>query len=496
MTTSLPMSAPAHNDAELVHASLAGNRGAFGQIVTRYQSLICSLAYSATGSLNRSEDLAQEIFVAAWQKLPALREPAKLRAWLCGIARNLISNAQRQAGREPAHLAEPFDATHEAVATEPSPPEQAVSKEEETLLWHALEKIPDTYREPLVLFYREHQSIESVARQLELSEDAVKQRLSRGRALLHEQVLGLVEGTLARSNPGRAFTVNVMAALPAMGASLATAAAVGTATAKGAATTKSATWLGPLGALLTAQVLWFVSSVAFVAGIGAFIGWEMSNSAQSANERRWAAWFWRLFVGGISALIAVTLMSEGFLTAHRIYVEVLAYYVPGVALALWALENHRRIRAGGASAQPWSSAAEKIFLRWVAAGTAIMASLFVIGQFDSHWYEKVRPVDIWGLISANPNAELRVNELKDGGRWIDIVVPGKKTTARYHGFLDEPTYRRLQGSGLPYQTRVQGRDYETIGWAGERLATLTILIPAAGIVILLRASRRRRQTAV
>lgn len=494
MTTSLPMSAPAHNDAELVHASLAGNRGAFGQIVARYQSLICSLAYSATGSLNRSEDLAQEIFVAAWQKLPALREPAKLRAWLCGIARNLISNAQRQAGREPAHLAEPFDPAHEAIAADPSPPEQAVSKEEETLLWHALEKIPDTYREPLVLFYREHQSVESVAQKLELSEDAVKQRLSRGRALLHEQVLGLVEGTLSRSNPGRAFTVNVMAALPAMGAGIA-AAAAGSATAKGAATTKSATWLGPLGALLTAQVLWFVSSVAFAAGIGAMIGWQMSNSAQSAGERRWSVWFWRLFVSGISALIAATLMSEGFLTAHRSYVEVLAYYVPGVALALWALENHRRIRTGEAAVQPWPPAAEKLFLRWVAAGTAIMASLFVFGQFDSHWYEKVRPGEVWGLISANPNAELRVNELRNGGRWIDIVVPGTPTTARYHGPLNEATYLRLQASGLRYQTRVQGVDYAVIGWAGERLATLTILIPAAGFVILLRSSRRRRRAA-
>ena len=46
MTTT--MSARANNDAELVAASLAGNRDAFGQTVSRYQSLICSLAYSAT----------------------------------------------------------------------------------------------------------------------------------------------------------------------------------------------------------------------------------------------------------------------------------------------------------------------------------------------------------------------------------------------------------------------------------------------------------------
>jgi len=46
-------------DSELVQRSLLGDREAFGQIVSRYQALICSLAYSATGSLSQSEDLAQ-----------------------------------------------------------------------------------------------------------------------------------------------------------------------------------------------------------------------------------------------------------------------------------------------------------------------------------------------------------------------------------------------------------------------------------------------------
>ena len=68
------------SDSELVTRSLAGNRDAFGRIVARYQSLLCSLAYSATGSLSQSEDLAQETFVAAWKQLADLREPEKLRS--------------------------------------------------------------------------------------------------------------------------------------------------------------------------------------------------------------------------------------------------------------------------------------------------------------------------------------------------------------------------------------------------------------------------------
>ncbi len=229
------MSAAAHNDAELVSESLSGNRDAFGQIVAQYQSLICSLAYSATGSLSQSEDLAQETFLAAWKQLADLREPEKLRAWLCGIARNLINYSLRRQGREPSHAAEPLDTVEEPPSLEPLPPEQAIGREEEAILWRSLERIPEIYREPLVLFYREHQSIEAVARDLELSEDAVKQRLSRGRKLLHEQVLAFVEGALERTNPDRAFTAGVLAALPALAAAAKSATAGATAAKGGTA---------------------------------------------------------------------------------------------------------------------------------------------------------------------------------------------------------------------------------------------------------------------
>ena len=51
------MSGTANSDAELVAPSRKGNRDAFSEIVARYQSLVCSLAYSAMGSLNQSKDL-------------------------------------------------------------------------------------------------------------------------------------------------------------------------------------------------------------------------------------------------------------------------------------------------------------------------------------------------------------------------------------------------------------------------------------------------------
>ena len=259
----------ADNDAELVRATLAGNREAFGQIVARYQSLIATLTYSATGSIGESEDLAQETFVTAWKQLAGLREPEKLRSWLCGIARNLVNNSLRKQKREPSHAAESMKEIDQSHAPEPPPLESAINKEEQAILWRSLEKIPETYREPLMLFYREHQSVEAVAEKLELTPDTVHQRLSRGRKLLTEEVTAFVEGALARTNPGQAFTIGVLAALPvtlassAKAATMAAAAKGGAAVAgKGFASSVIGILLGPtLGLLFGLLGLWEAAKI-------------------------------------------------------------------------------------------------------------------------------------------------------------------------------------------------------------------------------------------
>jgi hypothetical protein len=90
-----------------------------------------------------------------------------------------------------------------------------------------IESIPESYREPLVLFYREHQSIENVAVALDLSEDAVKQRLSRGRKVLQNEVLAFLEGALKRTSPSKAFTMGVTKAVAAGWSSAILAPALG-----------------------------------------------------------------------------------------------------------------------------------------------------------------------------------------------------------------------------------------------------------------------------
>jgi RNA polymerase sigma factor (sigma-70 family) len=290
------------DDARLVELGLNGDRDAFGQLVARYQSPICSLAYSACGDISHSEDLAQETFIIAWRKLSDLKEPAKFKSWLYGIARNLINNAFRQQIRNPLAAAEPLDESLTTPATLSDPAGQAISKEEEGILWRSLEHIPEAYREPLILFYREHQSIERVAAVMDLSEEAARQRLSRGRKMLHERVIAFVEGTLGRTAPGPAFTLSVVSALPHLTIT-AGSSAIGSTALKGGAAGKAVASAG-LFTIVTGLLAKFLPAAAGI--------WMMLKLPESRRERKFALKHWALLCIGAFILYPLGVHLVGY----------------------------------------------------------------------------------------------------------------------------------------------------------------------------------------
>jgi RNA polymerase sigma factor (sigma-70 family) len=201
------------DDATLLSASQTGDVNAFGQLIERYHNLVCAIAYSRVGDRVASEDIAQETFIAAWAGLGSLRDASKLRPWLTSIARNLAMKSVRDKKPE-----EDISAHAGELAGDAGPLDAMLTKELETTVWSALQQLPETYREPLVLFYREEQSIRDVALGLGLSEETAKQRLSRGRQQLRDNVGDLVEQTLQKGRPRKAAAAAVLAAVIARGA--------------------------------------------------------------------------------------------------------------------------------------------------------------------------------------------------------------------------------------------------------------------------------------
>ena len=256
-------------DATLVMLSLGGNRQAYSEIVNRYQTLLCSLAYSSTGDLRHSEDIAQEAFVEGWRKLDTLHDPEKLKSWLCGILRFKVSRHYRKTVKETQHQDILLTAEQE-IADEAALEQTAISEQHQALLWQVLDQMEPLYREPMILFYREEQSVQRVAEELELSEDAVKQRISRGRKLLKEAMAVFVEDTLKHSKPGAAFTVAVMTMISGISPP-AKAAILGGSALKGGSLFKFASFAALLASVSGLIGSWFSlrASLAHLSPIGA-----------------------------------------------------------------------------------------------------------------------------------------------------------------------------------------------------------------------------------
>ena len=294
------------SDAELVERSRAGDVCAFSSLVERHQRIVCSMALGLCGDLHRSEDIAQEAFVAAWQQLGELREPGKFKSWVCGIVRNLVGFAIRKEERMPT-LAAGGENGEERQADTTTPLQNLIDGEERAILMRQLQELPAIYREPMVLFYRQNESAASVAEALGISEDAVKQRLSRGRALLAERVERSLAAMLRSSSPGGVFTLAVLGAVASTPAPAA-AATVGGSLSKATSSNFAGGMMAP-----------------FVAMAG--VSWGLWNTmkgyaddAQSATEAR--------FMGRSFMWTTVACSAAGLM------VGILAAIKPGCAALL------------------------------------------------------------------------------------------------------------------------------------------------------------------
>ena len=245
------------SDEELVQRSLAGEARAFARLVEKHQRLVFGVALSGACDVGQAEDLAQEAFVEAWRDLPRLRDRARVGSWIAGIARNLGRRWSRHTARRRTRETAAMLAPREAA---PTPLDSALDAEMQALLRAALATIPAAYREALVLYYVHGRSVADVATGLGISDDLVKQRLSRGRRALRASLEARLDGALAQLGPSKAFTGAVMVA-------------VGTVTARKAVAAGSAT--GKALIAMKASKLALVGIVLLIAG---GIAWRASHA--------------------------------------------------------------------------------------------------------------------------------------------------------------------------------------------------------------------------
>jgi RNA polymerase sigma-70 factor, ECF subfamily len=177
------------SDEEVVTRVLAGETGMFEIIMRRHNQRLYRVARAILRNDAEAEDVMQDAYVRAYEHLDQLAARAKFSTWLTRIAVHEALSRQRRGSRyqelEPMSERE-GDPMDRFASLAPDPEQQASNSEVRRLLEEAVEKLPDAYRTIFILRDIEDMSTTDAADVLEITEDNVKVRLHRARALLRK----------------------------------------------------------------------------------------------------------------------------------------------------------------------------------------------------------------------------------------------------------------------------------------------------------------------
>ena len=177
------------SDEEVVARILAGETALFEIIMRRYNQRLYRVAHSILRNDGEAEDVMQDAYVRAYQHLHQFEGRAKFSTWLTRIAvHEALARAHRR-NRIQELDAEPYGGYMNPLpATTPDPEQQASDRELVGLLQDAVLALPDNYRSVLMMRDIEEMSTTDTAQALDLTEENVKVRLHRARALLRREL--------------------------------------------------------------------------------------------------------------------------------------------------------------------------------------------------------------------------------------------------------------------------------------------------------------------
>jgi RNA polymerase sigma factor (sigma-70 family) len=217
--------------ADVVKAQ-QGDTHAFSRLMQQTKNMVTSLALSIVKDLDSSEDVAQQVYIHAWQQLASLHNSASVLPWLRQMTRHKALNFLRDDKYKQRLDSEQAD----VLLAEMSAPDYYLDDnlsraQQSRILRDFIEQLAPESREIVLLYYREEQNSQQVAHLLEQSESNVRQKLSRVRQLLHEQILAKHGRLLLSTAPTIGFSTAVLGLIstssPVAAATFGSAAASG-----------------------------------------------------------------------------------------------------------------------------------------------------------------------------------------------------------------------------------------------------------------------------
>jgi RNA polymerase sigma-70 factor (ECF subfamily) len=166
-----------------------GPRISVAQLVESHYASLYRYALRLSGSQADAEDLTQETFLRAQNKLRQLRQPEQVRAWLFSILRNAYLQRLRRSDLEASVSLEAIEEPCEPDSEMPGPlPEWDPGQVQK-----AVSELPEAYRTVLLLYYFEELTYREIAEVLAVPMGTVMSRLARARAYLRGKLTRQLE---------------------------------------------------------------------------------------------------------------------------------------------------------------------------------------------------------------------------------------------------------------------------------------------------------------
>jgi len=177
---------PDPSDRDLVFSARRGEAEAFGELVRRYQVTVFNACYRLLGNRHEAEDLAQEAFIRAYERLDTFDAERPFGPWMRRVAVNLGLNRLQSAGPPALLLDDERDEPLAALEESPEVAREHVERAE--ALRAALKSLPPHYRAVVELRHFQEMSYDQIAAALGLPLSDVKSHLFRARKMLAEKL--------------------------------------------------------------------------------------------------------------------------------------------------------------------------------------------------------------------------------------------------------------------------------------------------------------------
>jgi len=188
------------DDEQLVWRVRSGDMQAFGVLVGRYQDRIFNLVLRMCSRRAEAEELAQDVFLRALERIDQFKGRSRFYTWLFRIAANLAISHRRRSRRIRFYSMDSIDddpapgqalTAETAERREANPADAAIAAETQAIVAAALEEMDEPFRIVLVLRDMQDMDYAEMAEVLGIPVGTVKSRLFRARCLMRERLEGL-----------------------------------------------------------------------------------------------------------------------------------------------------------------------------------------------------------------------------------------------------------------------------------------------------------------